>query len=196
MKTYTIAPRAQMSVRVAGGAYVGALGTLWLLIEPLGTLGLIPQTSSWHRATYYVVLLTLPGLAVLAGLRWWRWKKEHEIPCVMFSIGSASDGVTYQLRVARNMQVSDVLLEYIDILRRGPARARVDGLSQWHSPVLQLKRSGIWVDVPSDLTIEEAGLSDGEKCQVRAERQESVVLFSRRPVVDDAQQSHAASREG
>jgi len=168
MKTYTIAPIPRATLVDMGSIYVAAFGVLWLFVEPLGTFGLIPAASKISGLYLYSILLVLPALALPALLRWRRWYKMHDIPFVKLKVRSAADGVTYSLRVAENMQITEFLRQYTEILLHGPARNNVAAMLHRSYPVLQVNRDGNLVDIDGNLTLHAAGIKDGEECKVRA----------------------------
>lgn len=182
MKTYTIAPTPRVTFLGLGSAYFATFGALWLFVEPLGAFGLIPPLSKQSGFLMYVFLLAVPALALPAFLRWHRWYKIHNLPFVHLSVRSTADGITYSLRVAENMQVTELLHQYTEILRRGPARSNVEATLRRYYPVLQIKRDDAFVDVDCNMTLHAAGIQDGEACQVRGQEYEHLnqVMFSRR----------------
>lgn len=182
MKTYTIAPVPRVTLVGMGSVYVATFGALWLFIEPLGAFGLIPAVSKLSGFYLYSLLLVVPALAIPAVLRWHRWYKTHDLPFVRLKVRSAADGVTYSLRVAKNMQISEFLRQYTEILLRGPARSNVEATLHRYYPVLQVNRNGGLVDIDGNLTLHAAGIKDEEECQVRAREYEHMnqVMFSRR----------------
>jgi hypothetical protein len=182
MKTYTIAPVPRVTLVGMGSMYAATFGGLWLFIEPLGAFGLISPVGSLTGFYLYALLLVVPALVLPAFLRWYRWYRTHDLPFVKLSVRSAADGVTYSLRVAENMQISEFLRQYTEILRRGPARNAVQATLQRHYPVLQVMRGGKFVDVDGNVTLHAANIEDGEVCQVRAQEHEHMnqVMFSRR----------------
>ena len=182
MKTYTIAPVPRVTLVGMGSVYTATFGALWLFIEPLGAFGLIPAISKLSGFYLYFLLIVIPAFALPALLRWYRWYKTHDLPFVRLKARSAADGVTYSLRVAENMQISEFLRQYTEILLRGPARSKVAATLSRHYPVLQANRDGGLVDIDSNLTLHTAGIKDGEECQVRAQEYEHMnqVMFSRR----------------
>ena len=123
--TYTITPAPRLTLVGMGSAYVGTFAGLWLFIEPLGAFGLIPAVSKLSGFGLYSLLLVIPALALPALIRWHRWYKTHDLPFVSFTVRSAADGITYSLRVAENMQLSDFLQHYTKILLKGPAHSQV-----------------------------------------------------------------------
>jgi hypothetical protein len=169
MRTYTIAPASPTRLRTAASVFVGAFGTIWLFIEPLGLFGLIPPVGGLLGVASYLLILVAAFLILLLVLRSYRWYKIHDLPFVVLKVVAASDGVTYSLRVAKNMQVGDFLYEFIHLLSRGPGREKVRMFSRRYDPVLQVKRDAKLIDIDSNLTIGGAGLLDGETCQVRGE---------------------------
>lgn len=181
MKTYTIAPVSRITAVGMWTTYLAMFGTLWLIVEPLGAFGLIPLANKLAGFYLYSLLVIVPALALPILLRWYRWHKVHHLPFVKLSVRSAADGITYSLRVAENMQISEFLRQYTEILLRGPARAAVEQSLQRYYPVLQAKRNGVLVDVDGNATLYSAGIKDGEECQVRAEEHEHLnkVMFSR-----------------
>ena len=181
MKTYTITPTPRITLVGMGSVYLATFGVLWLFIEPLGAFGLIPSLGKTSGLFLYSLLLVLPALALPAFLRWYRWHKTHSLPFVKFSVRSATDGVTYSLRVALNMQVSEFLRQYTEILLRGPARSKVEATLARYYPVLQVKRDGALVDVDANSTLHTVGITEGEECLIRAQEYEHMnrVMFSR-----------------
>lgn len=181
MKTYTIAPVSRVTLTGMGSVYVATFGTLWLFIEPLGAFGLIPTVSKLAGFYLYALLLVVPALVLPALLRWHRWYKTHDLPFVKLKVRSASDGITYSLKVAENLQIAEFLRQYIEILLRGHARSNVAATLSRYYPVLQANRDGRLVDIDSNLTLHAAGIEDGEECQVRAQEYEHMnqVMFCR-----------------
>ncbi len=179
--TYTIAPVPRITLVGMGSVYVATFGCLWLFIEPLGAFGLIPSVGKLEGFYLYALLLVVPAFTLPAFLRWYRWHKSHDLPFVTLSVRSAVDGVTYSLRVAENMQISEFLRQYTELLRRGPAQKAVDATLQRYYPVLQVQRDGKFVDVDGNGTLHAACIKDGEQCQVRAKEYEHMnqVMFSR-----------------
>jgi hypothetical protein len=182
MKTYTIAPIPRVTLAGLGSVYGATFGALWLFIEPLGAFGLIPSVSKLTGLYLYSALIVIPALVLPVFLRWYRWFKTHELPYVRLKVRSAADGVTYSLRVAENMQISEFLRQYTEILLRGPARNNVESTLRRYYPVLQVNRDGGFVDIDGNLTLHTAGIKDGMECQVRAEEYEHMnqTMFSRR----------------
>lgn len=182
MKIYTIAPVPRVTLAGMGSVYVATFGALWLFVEPLGAFGLIPTVGKLSGLYLYSLLLMVPALALPALLRWHRWYKTHDLPFVRLTVRSAADGATYSLRVAENMQITEFLRQYTEILLRGPARSNVEATLHRYYPVLQAKRNGGLVDIEGNLTLHAAGIEDGEECQVRAQeyRHMNRVMFSRR----------------
>jgi len=180
MKTYIIAPVPRITLVGMGSIYVAAFGVLWLFIEPLGTFGLIPSVSKISGFYLYSALLIVPALILPAFLRWHRWYKTHDLPFVKLKVRSAADGVTYSLRIAENMQITEFLRQYTEILLHGPARNNVAGMLRHSYPVLQVNRGGNFVDIDGSLTLHAAGIKDGEECQVRAQESEYMnqIMFS------------------
>lgn len=181
MKTYTIAPIPRLTFAGVGATYAATFGALWLFIEPLGAFGLVPPLSKLSAFYLYLLLLVVPAFVLPSLLRGYRWYKTHDLPFVFLKVRSAADGVTYSLRVAENMQVSDFLHQYIEILLRGPARSNVQASLRRYYPVLQVARDGGLVDVDGNLTLHAASIKDGEECQVRAQEHPHLnqIMFSR-----------------
>lgn len=169
MRTYIIAPILHVSFKGVSSAYIGAFGVLWLFVEPMGTFGLIPQLDRTSGIVTYIILLLVPALLIPMFLHGYRWYKIHNLPLIALSVRSASDGVTYSLRVAENMQVGEVMMQFMDILLQGPSRDRVQSYLYRYHPVLQVYRADKYVDVDSNLTVHAAGLCDKDECQVRAQ---------------------------
>lgn len=180
MSVHTIAPTPCLSAKAVASFYFGAFGALWLFIEPLSFFGLLPQLSKFSGAVIYLVLLLVPAVMLLVFLRWFRWHKTHHLPFVQIAIRSALDGATYQVRVAENMQVGEVLTRFLEILLKGPAQHQVKDLSRRFYPVLQVRRNDQFIDVHSNQTINMVGLKNHDECQVRAQLYEhfSGVMFS------------------
>jgi hypothetical protein len=181
MRTYTIAPASIVTLRTLASVYVGAFGTIWLFVEPLGLFGLVPPVGAIAGLASYLSMLVVAMLVLVAFLRGHQWYKTHDLQFLSFKIESASDGATYALRVAKNMQVGDFLHEFLRLLARGPGRERMRMFSHRYSPVLQVRRGEQFIDVDSNVTIGTAGLKDNDICQVRGELSESFnrVMFSR-----------------
>lgn len=183
MKTYTITPAPRLTLLGMGATYLAVFGGLWLFVEPLGVFGLLPSLGTASAISVYALVLLVPALVLPAFFRWHRWYRTHNLPFVKLSVRSAADGATYSLRVAENMQVSEVLRQYVEILRRGPARSQVETTIHRYYPVLQVKRNGAFIDVDGNSTVHTAGFQDGDECQVRAQEYEHInqVMFSRGP---------------
>ncbi len=181
MKTYTIAPDMRTSWQGMGSIYIATFAILWLFVEPLGMLGLIPAFDKQSSVLMYLFLLVVPAISLPVFLRWHRWYKIHDLPFIELSIHSAIDGVTYKMRVAKNMQIAEFLHQYIEILRRGPARDRVNQILYRYYPVLQVKRNGKFIDIDGNMSLQAAGIKNQEECQVRAEvyKHMNQALFSR-----------------
>lgn len=80
------------------------------------------------------------------------------------------------------MQITEFLDQYIEILRRGPARKSIEMILHRYYPVLQVKRDSEFIDIDNRLTLYTAGIKDGEQCQVRAQehKHKNQPLFSLR----------------
>lgn len=180
-KTYTIAPVPRITPLGMWSTYAATFAVLWLFVEPLGAFGLIPSVGKLTGFYLYSLLLLVPAVALPPLLRWYRWYRVHHLPFVLLSVRSAADGITYSIRVAENMQISDFLHQYTEILLKGPAREKVAQTLRRYYPVLQAKREGVLVDFDGNLTLYAAGVKDGEECQVRAEeyKHTNEVMFSR-----------------
>lgn len=169
MKIYTISPVHPITGQRIGAVYMTTFATLWLFIEPLGTFGLFPSLGIASASSIYALLLFFPALTLPAFLLWHRWHRNHDLPFIKFRVRSSADGATYHLKVAENLQVAEVLRQYIEILKRGPARNQVEATSARYYPVLQVKRGDAYLDVDGRLTVHAAGLTEGDECQVRAQ---------------------------
>jgi hypothetical protein len=181
MRTYTITPVSRVSAKTLGSVYLGTFGVLWLFLEPLGAFGLMPQLDRSSGTTAYLFLLTFPALLLFAFLRWYQWYKTHDLPFILLTIRSAADGVTYTVRIAENMQVGDAMEQFIKMLLRGPAKEKIQAITQRHYAILQVRRGDAYVDVDSNSTLRAAGLRDNDECQIRAQRHElfNQTMFSR-----------------
>lgn len=181
MRTYTIAPASPISLKAAASVYVGAFGTIWLFVEPLGLFGLIPPVGGLAGLASYLLMLVAAMLVLLAFLRGHQWYKTHDLPFISFKVMSASDGATYRLRVAENMQVGDFLYDFLRLLSRGPGREKVGMFSHRYTPILQVRRGDEFIDIDSNETVGGAGLKDNDICQVRGNLSEvfNRVMFSR-----------------
>jgi hypothetical protein len=181
MKTYTIAPVPPVSAKALTSAYVGAFAILWMFVEPLSALGLIPQFTKSSGALVYALLLLASSVVVVGFLRAYRWSKTHNLPSITLTIKSAADGATYHLRINENMQIGDALTQYVAILLKGPARDQVKATASRYYPIFQVRRDGEYIDLNSNLTVREAGLANGDECQVRAQIYEhfNQVMYSR-----------------
>lgn len=188
MRTYTITPASPVTFKTAASVYVGAFGTIWLFVEPLGLFGLVPPVGGIAGLTSYLLMLASAMFVLLAFLRGYQWYKIHNLPFVSFMTISASDGATYSLRVAENMQVGDFLHEFMDILSRGPGREKVQLFSHRYDPILQVRRNDQFIDIDSNLTVGTSGLKDNDICQIRGELSKvfSRVMFSRASARDDS----------
>lgn len=169
MRTYTIAPTARPSFASVASIFIAAYGTIWLFIEPLGLFGLISPIGGMTGLTSYLLMLLGALIVVAVFLRSYHWYRVHDLPFVFIQVSSASDGVTYSLRVSENMQVGDFLHKYLELLSRGPGRENVETFKRMHFPVLQVLRGNEYADVDANLTIHAAGLKNGDQCQVRGE---------------------------
>lgn len=169
MRTYTIAPTSPVTLKTAASVYVGAFGTIWLFVEPLGLFGLVPFVGGFAGLASYLLMLSAAMLVLLTFLRGYQWYKTHDLPFVSLKVASTSDGATYALRVAENMQVGDFLHEFLKLLSRGPGREKVQMLSRRYNPVLQVRHDGQFIDIDSNVTVGGAGLKDNDICQVRGE---------------------------
>ena len=187
MRTYTIAPTAPVTLRTAASVYVGTFGTVWLFVEPLGLFGLVPPVGGLAGLASYLLMLVAAMLVLVAFIRGRQWYKTHDLPFVSFKVASASDGATYALRVAQNMQVGDFLHEFLRLLSRGPGREKVRTFSHRYNPVLQVRRGEQFIDIDSNATIGTAGLKDDDICQVRGELRElfNRIMFSRAAIRHD-----------
>ena len=181
MRTYTIAPASPTSFKTVASVFVGAFGTIWLFIEPLGLFGLVPTVGSIMGIVLYLLMLCAALLVVVVFLRSYRWYKIHDLPFIALNVASASDGATYSLRVAANMQVRDFLYDFLNLLSRGPGREKVQLFRRHYLPILQIRRGDAFVDVDSNLTASDAGLKDQDFCQLRGEphKIDDRILFSR-----------------
>ena len=184
MRIYTIAPTSPITLRAAASVYVGAFGTIWLFVEPLGLFGLVPAVGGVAGLASYLLMLGAAMLVLLAFLRGYQWYKTHDLPFVSFRVTSASDGATYALRVAENMQVGDFLHDFLHLLSRGPGREKVKMFWRRYDPILQVRRDDEFVDLDSNVTIGDAGLKNSDICQVRGELNEvfNRTMFSRRAI--------------
>lgn len=170
MKIYTVAPITKLTMRGRVLTYVASLGVLWLFVEPASAFGVFPSLTGAVSWLGYLLLLALPLLFVPVAVRWHWWYKTHELPFIQVSIRSTADGVTYRVKVAENMLVSEALRQFLDIVRRGPGKDHVDSISYDHYPVLQMKAVGRFVDVDANVTVSASGLQEGSECQIRAQR--------------------------
>ena len=129
----------------------------------------------------YGLLLLLPALLLPFVHSGFRWYKIHDLPFISLILRSAVDGVTYPLRIAANMQVGEVLIRIIEILRAGPGKEQVDEHLKRYYPILQVRRGDAFHDVDANLTVHAAGLKDNDECQIRAQPHEyfNEVRFSR-----------------
>ena len=188
MRTYTIAPTSPVTLKTAASVYVGAFGTIWLFVEPLGLFGLVPFVGGFAGLASYLLMLSAAMLVLLTFLRGYQWYKTHDLPFVSLKVASTSDGATYALRVAENMQVGDFLHEFLKLLSRGPGREKVQMLSRRYNPVLQVRHDGQFIDIDSNVTVGGAGLKDNDICQVRGELSEifNRAMFSRAPIRHDS----------
>ncbi len=180
MRTYTIAPSSPISLKAGASVFVGAFGTIWLFIEPLGLFGLVPAIGGALGIASYLLMLLAALLVLLLFFRSYRWYKIHDLPFVHLTVASASDGITYSLRVAKNMQIGDFFHDFLQLIQRGPGRDKVKVFARRYDPVLQVQRSEKFVDVDSNFTVGNAGLVDGDVCQVRGAEHERyrTVMFS------------------
>ncbi len=169
MNRYTIAPVASLQPRAILSVFVATFGSVWLFVEPLGAFGLLPQFQSGLGAIGYMLIIVVSVLIVLFFIRGYRWSKTVDVPFVNITIESASDGGTYQVRAAYNMQVGEFVESFIDLLSKGPARERVMLFRLHHLPILQIKRNNDYMDVDSNLSLQDAGIVENDICQIRGE---------------------------
>lgn len=181
MRTYTIAPASPMSFKATASVFVGAFGTIWLFVEPLGLFGLAPPVGGIAGVVSYLLMLCATLFVVVVFLRGYRWYKIHDLPFIAINVASASDGATYSLRVSANMQIGDFLYDFLNLLSRGPSREKVQLFRHRYLPILQVRRGDAFVDVDSNQTVSAAGIKNQDFCQVRGEQHEhfDLPMFSR-----------------
>ena len=181
MRTYTIVPVPYISIGKIASTYVAIFAILWLFLEPLGAFGLTPQLVGWSGVAMYGLLLLIPALLLPVVLRSFRWYKTHDLPFISLILRSSSDGFTYSLRVAANMQVGEVVNRIIEILQSGSGKERINETLKRYYPVLQVRRKNVFHDVNPNLTIHAAGFNDNDECQSRGQlhKEFDEIRFSR-----------------
>ena len=180
-KAITIAPVEELSFKSLSAVFVTIFGLFWLFLEPLGMFGLLPSLTSVSGWPAYFGLLCVSLTGVVVTRLLYRRAGYSKLTFVIFTVASSADGADHFVRAPGNMQVWHFVHEFLSYVSRGPARERVRQLMFHFDPVLQVGREGSFVDVGNSLTLLQAGITDGVRCQIRGisrpERNEP--LFSR-----------------
>lgn len=182
MRTYVVAPMPTLEWKGILSVFCAAFAAFWLAIEPMGFFGLIPQQAGLSGVIGYFAMVVGAACAVAVYVWGYRWMKIFHLPFISLTVTSASDGISYSIRAAANMQAGEFVHRFLHILAKGPARQRVELFRSRYIPVLQVQRDGALVDIDGGTTLSIAGLRDGDVCQVRAEPNPIFkgTLFSRR----------------
>jgi hypothetical protein len=178
----TIAPVEELSFKSSSTVFVSVFGLFWLFLEPLGLFGLLPSLSGFFAWATYLGLFFASLTVVIAVRLLYRRAGCSKLTFVTFTVASSADGADHFVRVPENMQVWHFVHEFLSYLSRGPARERIRQLMFHFDPALQISRDGNFVEVSNSLTLSQAGITNGVRCQIRGisrpERDEP--LFSRR----------------
>lgn len=177
----TIAPVEELSLKSSSVVFVTIFGLFWLFLEPLGLFGLLPSLSGVLGWAAYLALFCVSFGGVVAVRFLHRRAGYSKLTFVTFTVASSTDGADHFVRAPGNMQVWHFVHEFLSYLSHGPARERIRQLMLHFDPVLQVGREGSFVDVGNSLTLSQAGVINGVRCQIRGisrpERNEP--LFSR-----------------
>lgn len=181
-KAITIAPVEELSFKSSSAVFATVFGLFWLFLEPLGLFELLPSLSGTLGWAAYVALFVASLAGVLAARFLYRRAGYTKLTFLYFTVASSADGADHYVRAPENMQVWHFVHEFLSYLSRGPARERIRQLLFQFDPLLQVGRDGSFVDVGNSLTLAQAGVTNGARCQIRGvvrpERNEP--LFSRR----------------
>ena len=83
------------------------------------------------------------------------------------------------MRAPVNMQVWDFTYRFIEHLRKGPASDRVESLNRHYDPVFQIEKNTTVLDIDASLTLSQAGITNGVRCQIRGKPKEHRIMFSK-----------------
>jgi hypothetical protein len=178
VRAVTIEPVKNLPLSAIAGVFFGTFGSFWLLLEPLSSLCLLPAIPEKYGWTLYGMLALISLAAVFIFVPIYRNLASARKTYFTFTVNSASDGAEHLVRSPSGMMVGDFLDLFVSYLDRGPAGARVAALRRTHDPTLQLVTPSGLVDISNSLTLSDAGISSGVRCQIAAHPREPIVLFS------------------
>ena len=160
--------------------FVGTLGTLWLLTDPLislaGRTRLPDRLGPWA----YPAFLGLALMVTLGSEYFSRRRALARVSFIRITIVLTRDGSQHDIEVPHDMLVA---LFVESLLNHLAAYAYPDDLVTRHhmyNNALLAKpsrSSGGYVPVPGNLTLREAGLSHGDVCKLTGTIKAPIVLY-------------------
>lgn len=186
MNALTIAPVESLSVKAAASVFFASFGGLWLMVEPMDFFGVLPALTGWIGVLSYLGIFAFAIVAVVFSARIHTLIMRSKMTFVTFTVISATEGGEYLVRAPVSMQIWDFSYRFIEYLRKGPARDRVEWLSRYYDPVFQIEKSATVIDLDAGQTLAQAGITNGARCQLRGKPKEHRVMFSRGAIRDDA----------
>lgn len=128
---------------------------------------------------YGYLLLTVTALAAtISVLPFFRKYKFAKYKFIDLQVESSSDGALHYVRVPENLQVWDFVALFLEHLKKGPARDRVDAISIMYTPVLHVWTNGADLAISDDLTLKEADLKNGDVCFIEGRPRKREVRYS------------------
>ena len=176
-KPITIALIPNLGFRASFAIFATTFGLLWLVVEPLGFFGLLPNISGSLAWLAYLSLIGISIASVSIAHVLFRHGGQAKLTFITFTVASSSDGASHLVRAPLNMQLRDFVY-----LSNGPAKERIRQLRTNFEPILQVEKEGGFIDLDQNQTLSQAGVKDGNLCQIRGKPlPERKPMFSRAP---------------
>jgi len=179
MRATVIEPATTVPLQAMTGVFFATFSALWLLVEPIFGLGLLPSFPYEAGWVGYALIVALSVASVFIFVPVYRKLKSSKKTFLTFRVISASDGAEHLVSSPSAMLVGDFTAGFLKYLSRGPAKDHVLALQRTHEPVLQIITASGSVNLPNGEALECAGISNGVRCQISAIPREAHVLFSR-----------------
>lgn len=179
MRATVIEPATKVPLQAIAGVFFGTFGALWLLVEPMFGLGLLPAFPYEAGWVGYALIVVLSAASVFIFVPVYRKYKSSKKTFLTFRVISASDGAEHLVSSPSAMLVGDFTAGFLKYLSRGPTKGYVLALQRTHEPVLQIIAASGPVSLPNGKALECAGISNGVRCQISAIPREAYTLFSR-----------------
>lgn len=140
------------------------LGVLFEYQSLSGLLKLnIPYLAYFEYAVLVLISLIVSGFLLYIV----RFRQYKKLNLIKFSVSSMTDGAYHFVAAPLEMKSADFLKYFFNYLSTKVAKEKLQAVLKSYYPYLEVRRSNELVEVAREMTLADAGIKNGDICQLR-----------------------------